>query len=262
MTDHALLSGKVVVLTGASGIIGRVASRKFLDAGASLALVDRDSDALHRLADELGPHSHPFVCDLTDRSAVAQLALDVEARMGPVDALFNNVAGKTANIFAPFEEFPLDEWEQVMAINLTSAMLCCQKFGAKMAARGHGTIINTLSIYGIVAPDQRIYEGSEYEGRAINSPAVYSAAKAGLWGLTKYLATYWGHCGVRVNAVTPGGVFSGQNETFVERYSARVPLGRMAKAEEIADAMLFLASDNSAYINGQNIVVDGGLTTW
>jgi NAD(P)-dependent dehydrogenase (short-subunit alcohol dehydrogenase family) len=262
MNNHMRLSGRTVVLTGASGIIGRVAARHFANAGAKLALVDRDEVALRKLASELGGDCNAFVCNLTDAAAVAQLASDVEDKLGPVDALLNNVSGKTPSIFAPFEQFPLDEWNEVMAINLTTAMLCCQNFGARMATRSRGSIVNTLSIYGIVAPDQRIYEGSEYEGRAINSPAVYSAAKAGLWGLTKYLATYWGNKGIRVNAVTPGGVFSGQNDVFVQRYSARVPMGRMARAEEIADAMLFLVSDDATYINGQNIIVDGGLTTW
>jgi NAD(P)-dependent dehydrogenase (short-subunit alcohol dehydrogenase family) len=131
-----------------------------------------------------------------------------------------------------------------------------------MAERGHGSIINTLSVYGIVAPDQRIYQGSEYEGRAINTPAVYSASKAAVWGLTKYLAAYWGSRDVRVNAITPGGVFSGQNDEFVRRYSARVPLGRMASQDEMSGAVVYLASDASSYVTGQNIVIDGGLTVW
>jgi NAD(P)-dependent dehydrogenase (short-subunit alcohol dehydrogenase family) len=149
-----------------------------------------------------------------------------------------------------------------MAVNLTGAVICAQVFGGRMAERKAGSIVNTLSIYGIVAPDQRIYEGSIYEGRAINTPAVYSASKAGLWGLTKYLATYWGSRNVRVNAVTPGGVFSGQNDVFVERYSARVPMGRMAEQDDLSGAMVFLISDASSYVTGQNIIVDGGLSTW
>jgi NAD(P)-dependent dehydrogenase (short-subunit alcohol dehydrogenase family) len=131
-----------------------------------------------------------------------------------------------------------------------------------MAERRRGSIINTLSIYGVVAPDQRIYEGSSYEGRSINTPAVYSTSKAALWGLTKYLATYWADRGVRVNALTPGGVFSGQNDAFVQRYGARVPMGRMAEREEMCGALLFLASPAASYITGQNIIVDGGLTAW
>ncbi|MFN7610803.1 MAG: SDR family oxidoreductase, partial [bacterium] len=128
--------------------------------------------------------------------------------------------------------------------------------------KGGGSIIQTASIYGIMAPDQRIYEGSEYMGGAINTPAVYSASKAGVVGLTKYLASYWGAKRVRVNTLTPGGVESGQNERFIEQYSARVPLGRMAQAEEMVGALVFLASDAASYITGHNLVVDGGLSAW
>ncbi len=141
--------------------------------------------------------------------------------------------------------------------------LVAQAVGKSMLKRKvAGSIIQTASIYGVVAPDQRIYEGSEYMGRPINSPAVYSASKAGVIGLTKYLASYWGAQGIRVNTLTPGGVESGQNDVFRGRYSARVPLNRMAQADEIADALVFLASDASSYITGQNLIVDGGLSCW
>ena len=141
-------------------------------------------------------------------------------------------------------------------------MLCCQVFGSIMAQRGSGIIVNVLSIYGIVAPDQSIYKGSEYLGQPINTPAIYSVSKAALLGLTKYLSTYWAKKGVRVNAVTPGGIYSGQNDVFVENYSKKVPMNRMANAEEIANGIVFLASDKSSYINGHNLIIDGGLTVW
>jgi NAD(P)-dependent dehydrogenase (short-subunit alcohol dehydrogenase family) len=131
-----------------------------------------------------------------------------------------------------------------------------------MAAQGRGSIIQTASIYGILAPDKRIYEGSEYNGRAINTPPVYSASKAGVVGLTRYLAAHWAEMGVRVNTLTPGGVETGQNDEFRRRYSARVPLGRMAQPNEMVGAVIFLASDASSYITGQNIIVDGGLSVW
>ncbi|RZI99004.1 MAG: SDR family oxidoreductase, partial [Haliea sp.] len=181
---------------------------------------------------------------------------------GVPDALLNNAATKSDNFFEPFETFSLREWEQVMAVNLTGAMLCAQVFGAAMAQRGSGSIVNTLSIYGLVGPDQRIYEGSQYLGRAINTPAVYAASKAGLLGLTTYLATYWGHRNVRVNAVTPGGVASGQNDIFVANYSHRTPMNRMGKPGDIGHAMLYLTSDASSYVTGHNLVVDGGWTAW
>jgi len=138
-----------------------------------------------------------------------------------------------------------------------------QAVGRQMVAQGRGgSIVQTASIYGVVAPDQRIYEGSQYMGMPINTPAVYSASKAAVVGLTKYLASYWGHHGIRVNTLTPGGVESGQNEVFSKRYSARVPLGRMAQAGDMESALLYLASDASAYVTGQNLIVDGGLTCW
>jgi NAD(P)-dependent dehydrogenase (short-subunit alcohol dehydrogenase family) len=182
--------------------------------------------------------------------------------LGLASVLVNNAATKSENFFAPFEDFPIEDWEAVMRVNTTGVMLGCQEFGSGMAQRGRGSIINILSIYGIVAPDQRIYDGSEYEGRAINTPAVYSASKAAVWGLTRYLASYWGRQGVRVNAVTPGGVFSGQNDTFVKRYGERAPLGRMAQRDELCGALIYLASPASSYVTGHNLVVDGGWTVW
>jgi NAD(P)-dependent dehydrogenase (short-subunit alcohol dehydrogenase family) len=149
-----------------------------------------------------------------------------------------------------------------MAVNVDGYFYVAREAGTRMAARGRGSIIQTASIYGVVGPDQRIYEGSEYLGHAINTPAVYSASKAAVIGLTKHLATYWGHRGVRVNALTPGGVRSGQNHVFERQYAHRVPLGRMGEPEDMANALIFLASDASSYITGQNLIVDGGLTSW
>jgi NAD(P)-dependent dehydrogenase (short-subunit alcohol dehydrogenase family) len=256
------LSGKIVAITGGAGILGSRIAHAFVDQGARLAIIDRDGQAAESLAAQLGTSARGYGCDVTQRAALTDVRMRIEADLGPVDVLVNNIATKTANIFEPFETFPLEDWDEVMKVNTTGVMLTCQVFGTPMAERGSGSIITTLSIYGIVGPDQRIYEGAVYEGRAINSPAVYSASKAALLGLTKYLATYWGHRGVRVNAITPGGVFSGQNDEFVGRYSARVPLGRMAQRDEMSGAIVFLASDASSYVTGHNLVVDGGLTAW
>lgn len=255
------LDGKVIVMTGAAGILGSSAVMRFLDAGARVCALDLSSQVLERL----GPDHDcllKLAVDVTDKTSLRVAQEQLHGRWGTADVLFNNAATKSENFFAPFEDFPLEDWNEVMGVNLTGAMLCCQVFGAPMAQLGRGAVVNTLSIYGIVAPDQRIYEGSEYLGRPINTPAIYSASKAGLWGLTKYLASYWGPRGVRVNAVTPGGVFSGQNQTFVDNYSQRVPLNRMASGRDIVHAMTFLASDASAYVNGHNLVIDGGWTVW
>lgn len=260
--DKFRLDGKVVVLTGAAGIIGTQIVKAFIEAGARVFAIDRDASALEK---NLGPlHANLMTCeaDISNQVAVKNAFSILSSHWGEPDALLNNAATKSENFFEPFETFPVDEWNDVMAVNLTGAMLCAQVFGSPMAKRGRGSIVNTLSIYGIVAPDQRIYEGSEYLGRAINTPAIYAASKAGLWGLTKYLAAYWGHRGVRVNAVTPGGVFSGQNTTFVENYSRRTPLGHMAQTDDMVNAMRYLTSDAAKYVTGHNLVVDGGWTAW
>jgi len=255
------LSGEVVVLTGGAGILGAAFAAALSRFGASVAIVDRDGGKAKQSAQAVA-RARAYEADIADPKALRRLEEQVAAELGAPTVLVNNAAAKSAHFFAPFEQFPLEDWDQVMRVNLTGAMLCCQVFGAAMAERGRGCIVNILSIYGIVAPDQRIYEGSSYEGRAINTPAVYSASKAALLGLTRYLATYWSTRGVRVNAITPGGVRSGQNDTFVERYSARVPLGRMAERDELSGALVFLASPAASYVTGQNIVVDGGLSVW
>lgn len=261
------LTGRLVLVMGGGGILGKQISTALGASGARVLIADRDADRAVGVADgicdALGADvARGFSCDITDRSSLHDLKKQIEVEFGQVQVLVNNAAAKSPNFFEPFESFPVEDWDQVMAVNLKGVMLGCQVFGSAMAERGQGSIINTLSVYGIVAPDQRIYEGSEYEGRAINTPAVYSASKAAVWGLTKYLAAYWGVHNVRVNAITPGGVFSGQNDEFVRRYSARVPLGRMAAQDEMNGAVVYLASDASSYVTGQNIVIDGGLTVW
>lgn len=261
MTDAFKLDGKIVVVTGAGGIIGSVITRTFLDAGARVFAIDRSRPSLEKLGTP-SANLALATADISDLDSIRSAREELVSRWGEADVLLNNAATKTSNFFEPFETFPLADWNEIMGVNLTGAMLCAQVFGAPMAVRGSGSIVNTLSIYGIVAPDQRIYEGSEYLGRRINTPAIYSASKAGLWGLTKYLATYWGAKGVRVNAVTPGGIFSGQNNTFVANYANKVPLGRMASEDDMANAMLYLSSDAAKYVTGHNLVVDGGWTAW
>lgn len=260
--DAFSLDGKVVVLTGAAGIIGTQVAQSFIEDGVRVFAIDRDADLLEK---SLGlSHDSLITCpaDVTKRDSLQMAHALLVSRWGDADGLLNNAATKSENFFEPFETFPVDEWNEVMSVNLTGAMLSAQVFGSPMAQRGYGSIVNTLSIYGIVAPDQRIYEGSEYQGRAINTPAIYSASKAGLWGLTKYLAAYWGHKDVRVNAITPGGVFSGQNDLFVDNYSRRAPLGRMAQTDDIVNALRYLTSDAAKYVTGHNLVVDGGWTVW
>ena len=263
------LAGKAALVTGACGVLGRRFAMGLAEFGAAVALVDLDQRAADALATEIAQrHKVPTLgvaCDIADPAAVARMTDRVESALGTPAILMNNAATKGGDMdafFAPLEKFTLETWRQIMAVNLDGMFLAAQAIGARMAQSGGGSIIQTASIYGIMAPDPRIYEGSEYLGRPINTPAVYSASKAGVIGLTRHLATYWAERGVRVNTLTPGGVASGQNSEFSRRYAARVPLGRMAEADDMVGAAVFLASDASRYITGQNIVVDGGLSAW
>lgn len=262
------LKGKVVVVTGGTGILGSVYCRCFAEAGASVVVADLDETKCRKHAEDFhrttGSPVIGISVDLTSEDAVIQLASSIIKEFGTVDVLVNNAAAKSPNFFADLEEFPLEDWNQVLAVNTTGMFLTVKHLGRIMAAKGSGSIINISSIYGLVGPDQRIYEGSWYGdmGGTINTPLVYSATKGAVVAITRYLATYWGPKGVRTNTLTPGGVSSGQNNIFSEKYSNRVPLGRMARADEMVGALIFLASDASSYVNGQNIVVDGGWTAW
>jgi NAD(P)-dependent dehydrogenase (short-subunit alcohol dehydrogenase family) len=203
---------------------------------------------------------------VSDPESVKQLTKDVTETFGAIDILLNNAASKSRDLdafFAPFEKYSLAQWRDIMAVNIDGMFLVAQAVGKQMAESGRGgSIIQTSSIYGIMASDKRIYEGSFYLGRQISNPAVYSASKAAVVGLTRYLAAYWADKGIRVNALVPGGVESGQNEIFKQKYSARVPMNRMAHPQEMVGAVLWLASDASSYVTGQSIAVDGGLSAW
>ncbi len=259
------LSGRVAVVTGGTGFLGQHFCCALAKAGADVVVADRDKQAVEALANELPGKPMAVAIDLTSEDEIAKLKDSVVGHYGKLDVLHNNAAAKPKELqrfFDPVEEFSMDIWNEVMRVNLDAMFMVAKHLGGHMAAQGRGSIIQTASIYGVYAPDQRIYEGSHYLGGAINTPAVYSASKAGVVGLTKYLASYWAAKGVRVNTLTPGGVESGQNDVFVEKYSARVPMGRMAKAEEMTGTLVFLASDASSYITGQNIIIDGGLSAW
>ncbi len=258
------LKNKTVVITGAAGLLGKALARKFAGYNSKLVLIDIN-EAVLSLAKELRSQQVdvlPLVKDITTKSSWFEILHEIDSKEFKPDVLVNNTCVKTENFFKSFEDYDLEDWNGVMAANLTSYMLASQSIGSRFAMQKRGSIINISSIYGVTAPDQRIYEGAEYLGMKINTPAVYSASKAGIIGLAKYLSTYWGKDNVRSNCVTPGGIFSGQNETFVKRYSEKVPLARMANEEDIMAAICFLASDMSSYITGQNIIVDGGWTAW
>lgn len=240
------------------------------EAGANVAVVDINIDGAQKIAtvinNKYDVRAKAIACDVSSEDSVVEMITEVIMEFGEIDILHNNAAGKSKNLdafFEDFEQYELNQWKEIMSINLDGMFLVAKHVGKVMKAQGKGgSVIQTASIYGIMAPDQRIYEGSHYLGRQINSPAIYSASKAGVIGLTKYLSTYWAKEGIRVNAITPGGVESGQNSTFKSNYSNRIPMGRMSQPEEMVGALIFLASDASSYVTGQNIIVDGGLNAW
>jgi NAD(P)-dependent dehydrogenase (short-subunit alcohol dehydrogenase family) len=264
-TDSFRLDGKVVMITGGAGVLGQKFCRGVSAAGGRVAVVDVAEGPAVALARELGGEAAGFACDVADPASVEACVAAVLARFGRIDVLHNNAATKTGDVrafFEPFESYSLATWREVMSVNIDGMFLVAQAVGRHMVQRASGTIIQTSSIYGLVAPDNRIYEGSQYLGGPINTPAVYAASKAAVVGLTRWLATYWAKDGIRVNCIVPGGVTSGQNSVFSELYASRVPLGRMAQAEEIVPALLYLASDASSYVTGQVLAVDGGWTCW
>lgn len=271
-TARFSLAGQRVILTGAAGIIGRTFSAALVGAGASVLLVDREAASLAEFAASLQLKSdtqkvHALAADLADRTQDAVIVATAREAFGaPATGLVNNAASKGPDLrafFAPDEEFSPEIWRDIFAINLEAPFFLAVAFARELRKAGEpGSIVNLSSIYGHMSPDQRIYEGSNYLGGEIRSPAVYSASKAGVLGLTRHLATLWGAEGIRVNSIAPGGVSSGQNGVFNDRYSARIPMGRMASSDDMVGALIFLLSGASSYVTGQNWLVDGGLSAW
>ena len=263
------LANKVVIVTGGAGLLGQVFCQALVDVGAHVAIVDLDLASAETAAKKINKSDAQkvvaFESDITSPESVTQMVANVVKQLGRIDVLVNNAASKGSSLdafFESFEDYSLKTWREVMSVNIDGLFLVAQAVGKQMKKQGGGSIIQTSSIYGVVAPDQRIYEGSEYNGRAINTPAVYSASKAAVNGLTSYLSTYWASSKIRVNSLTPGGIASGQNSEFNKKYSNRVPLGRMGEASELVGALIYLASDASSYVTGQNLIVDGGLSAW
>jgi NAD(P)-dependent dehydrogenase (short-subunit alcohol dehydrogenase family) len=260
------LDGRTAIVTGAAGLLGQEFVRALAEAGAHVVAADLDEAGAKRIAEAVENGVAAGV-DVTSPEAVRSLFEGVRSEFGGVDVLVNSAAmdpkfdaGEAAQHTQTFEDFPLEMWNRALAVNLTGMFLCCQAAARAMQAEGRGSIINICSTYGLVGPDQRIYQRPGQPTRL--KPAYYSVSKAGVLGLTRYLATYFAGTNIRVNALTPGGVYHEQDEDFVRAYSSRTVLGRMARKDEMSGALVFLASDASSYMTGANLVVDGGWTAW
>lgn len=236
--DLFRLDGKVALVTGGAGIVGRHLVAGLKDAGATVIVASRNSE------DEQ--------CDFTSESGIRALRDRLLSKYGRVDVLFNNAVARAGG---ELMDTSAEQWESVMALNSTGLFLTCRIFGEAMIERKSGSIVNVASIYGMVGPDFHIYEGTP-----IHNSVSYSFAKGGMINFTRYLASYLAPHGVRANTLSPGGVFSGQPKEFLENYGRRCPMGRMMNGDELRGAAVFLASDASAYVTGQNLAVDGGWT--
>lgn len=252
------VSGKVILLTGACGLIGTTLAKAFAERGARLALVDVPPKDPVAFAAELGDESLGVECDVSEVDAVKTLIRTVLERFGRIDVLINNHHYLAAGAWGTgAETFPDEAWESIIRVNLTGTFIMCREVGRVMLDEGKGTIINLASTYGVVSSNPALYEDN-----SLASPIAYSASKGGVIMLTKYLACYWGGRGVRVNSLTPHGVWNHHEEAFEQRFNAMTPLHRMMQPEEIIGPALFLASDASSYMNGANLIVDGGWTAW
>jgi NAD(P)-dependent dehydrogenase (short-subunit alcohol dehydrogenase family) len=263
------LTGRVAVITGGTGLLGRQHARAIAEAGGIVVLADIRELPAGEVQADYGTSACSILTDITKQEQVEELLGTVMERYGRIDILVNNAANnpKVENSSAlaesRLENFPLGQWEQDLLVGLTGAFLCSKVLGAEMARRKKGVIVNVASDLALIGPDQRLYRKDGLpEDRQPVKPVTYSVVKTGLIGLTRYLATYWAKEGVRVNAISPGGVFAGQPEEFVQRLSQLIPLGRMAREDEYKGALLFLCSDASSYMTGSNLVVDGGRSCW
>ena len=258
------LDNRVVVVTGGLGQLGWQYTRALLEHGARVAVFD--------LAESSDPNVDPerlryFQVDVTERATIEAALADLKPDWGVPFGLVNNAAldsppHSPPEENGPFETYPGSSWDRVMAVNAKGVFLACQVVGGAMAEAGRGSIINASSIYGVVSPDQRIYEYRRRQGETFFKPVAYTASKSALTGLTRYLAAYWAPRGVRVNNLVLAGVFNHQDPEFLKAYCAKVPLGRMAAEDEYNGAVVFLMSDASSYMTGSELVLDGGFTAW
>lgn len=270
------LKGKTALITGAAGLMGAEHAAALLESGATVVLTDINQELLTKVSLRLNENFNPSqvitaVMDVTKIESIKSVAHHLQQKNLRIDILINNAAidPKVQNQSSLLESsrletFDLGQWDLQIAVGLTGAFLCSQVFGSAMALDNKGgVILNIASDLSVFSPDQRLYKKPNLKDDLQPvKPVTYSVIKTGLIGLTRYLATYWADKGVRSNALSPGGIYNGQSEDFVQRLSSLIPMGRMAHTDEYKAAIQFLCSDASAYMNGQNIVMDGGRSAW
>ena len=266
--DIFSLKNKTAIVTGALGLLGKQHCIALSEAGANIVAADLDEDECAKFAESLSTGSIGLHLDVTDSKSIEALRDETKNKFGKIDILVNNAAvndsfenPKAALEQSKFENYPLEIWKKSLDVNLTGVFLCSQILGSVMAEQKSGSIINIASTYGIIAPDQNLYKNQNGE-QTFSKPPAYSATKGGIISFTKYLAAYWGNKNVRVNSLSPGGVENNQDDFFIENYSTKTPLNRMAKPTDYKGALIFLASDASSYMTGANLIVDGGWTCW
>jgi NAD(P)-dependent dehydrogenase (short-subunit alcohol dehydrogenase family) len=257
------LAGRIVVVTGGRGQLGRQYTAALLECGARVVVIDLPGD----WSEEFSDKQMTLAADVTNRSDMERALEVVIERWGQPWGLINNAAldsppDSPPAENGPVEHYPEGSWDKVMEVNLKGTFVPCQVFGGAMARNGGGSIVNISSIYGVVSPDQRIYEYRRTSGEEFYKPIAYSVSKSGVLNLTRYLATYWAKQNLRVNTLTLAGVYNNQDTRFLEPYCERVPMGRMARENEYNGAVVFLLSDASSYMTGSNLVIDGGWTAW
>lgn len=269
--DKFSLDGRVALVTGGAGLLGRQFTQALGQAGADVVVADLEHQAAEAHAKQLskqGINAFAVGVDVTDPESTANMVQSTVKEFGRLDILVNSAAmdpkfdpeNMDAQSANAFETYPLESWKNAIDVNLTGMFLACQAAARQMLSQNYGVIINICSTYGLVGPDQRIYERPD--GPDQFKPVYYSVSKAGVLGLTRYLATYYAGKPIRVNALTPGGIYNQHDDTFLKAYSARTVMGRMADMDEMNGAVVFLASVASSYMTGANLVVDGGWTAW
>lgn len=252
------VKGKVVVITGACGLIGKSMVKAFHERGAKLVLVDVEALRPEKLAATLGKDACGFVCDVSEANQVKELVRETLKKFKKIDVLINNHQFKPKGFLeARAETFPEELWDDIINVNLKGTFLLCRDVGKVMLEQGKGSIINFASTYGVVSSNPALYSNN-----SMGNPLAYTVSKGGVVMLSKYLGAYWASRGVRVNCITPHGVWNNHEETFNQKFSSMSPMNRMMKSDEIVGGILFLASDASSYVTGSNLLIEGGWTAW